>query len=319
MIGPALRSLGSRYLDVSLRSGRDLRVRIVERPGRWMEEGALHQLSADLRQIAGRTLDAGSLTYGVFAADRDRMSDSIITLVTRKDGTPVAFNALAVMTIETEPDPTEVLHLGLVMVDPDERSKSLSWVLYGLTCFLIFFRKQFRPIWISNVTQVPAVVGMVTGMFSDVWPSPDAGRRTLPHLILARRIMAHHRFVFGVGNDARFDEDRFVITNAYTGGSDDLKKTWDEAPKHRDARFNDYCAEALDYDRGDDVLQLGQMDMAAVRRYLTRDVPKTAVLGLLITGGMAMLGRVILPLVYWLDASKDWSILRPQNSKRSEG
>ena len=316
MIGTALRSFGRPYLDVTMASGRDLRVQIVERPGRWMSQEALDRLSADLRTVAGRTLDAGSLTYGVFAADRDRMEHAIITIVRRKDGTPVAFNALAVMEIETTPEPIEVLHLGLVMVDPNERSKSLSWVLYGLTCFLIFFRRQFRPVWISNVTQVPAVVGMVSGMFSGVWPGPDADRRTLTHLMLGRRIMAHHRHVFGVGEDAGFDEAKFVITNAYTGGSDDLKKTWEEAPKHRDVRFNDYCADVLDYDRGDDVIQLGQMDMAAIRRYLSREVPKSAILGLLLAGGMAALRRVVLPVVYWMDAGKDWSILRAAKSEK---
>ncbi|MDA9249842.1 hypothetical protein N8140_01975 [Octadecabacter sp.] len=64
-----------------------------------------------------------------------------------------------------------------------------------------------------------------------------------------------------------------MITNAYTGGSDDLKKTWDTAPKHRDAVFNDFCQAVLDYDRGDDVLQLGRIDLPALRHYLTRDVP----------------------------------------------
>ncbi len=316
MIGTALKSLSSPYLNVTMRSGPDLIVQIVERPGKWMAQDALEALSADLRSVARRTLDAGDLTYGVFAADRSRMADSIITLVRRADGTPTAFNALAVMTIDTDPTPTQVLHLGLVMVDPNERSKSLSWVLYGLTCFLIFFRRQCRPVWISNVTQVPAVVGMVSGMFSNIWPGPTGDRRTLTHLILARRIMDQHRHVFGVGAEATFDEARFVITNAYTGGSDDLKKTWEQAPKHRDPQFNDFCAAALDYDRGDDVIQLGQMDMAATRRYLSRDVPKSAILGILFVGCMAAVNCIILPVVHWMDAGKDWSILRPSKSKK---
>ena len=310
MLGTALKSLRRTYMDVSVRSGRDFHVRIVERPGRWMEADALRALSADLRAIASRTL-TGDLTYGVFSGDASRMSDSIITLVTDREGHPVAFNALAVMEVEVPPRPVEVLHLGLVMVDPDVRSKSLSWVLYGLTCFLIFFRRQFRPVWISNVTQVPAIVGMVSGMFSDVWPQPQGTRRTLNHLMLGREILARHRHVFGVGDDAGFDEARFVITTAYTGGSDDLKKTYDAAPKHRDPVFNDYCEAELDYDRGDDVIQLGRMDLAAVRRYLARDVPKSAVLGILLTGGMVALSRLVLPVVHWLDARQHWGVLRP--------
>ncbi len=314
MIGAALKSLSQPYLDLSLRSGPDLRVRIVERPGLWMEQAALEALCADLRHVASKTLAAGGLTYGVFSGDATRLRETIVTLVTRTDGTPVAFNALAIMQVDTQPRPTEVLHLGLVMVDPDERSKHLSWVLYGLTCFLIFFRKQFRPLWVSNVTQVPAVVGMVSTMFTDVWPQPqtiaDAPRRTLTHQLLARRIMANHRSVFGVGPEAGFDEARFVITNAYTGGSDDLKKTFEVAAKHRDTRFNDFCVAQLDYVRGDDLIQLGRMDLPAIRTYLSREVPKSAVIGLLLTGGMVALRRLILPLIYWSDSRKDWSILR---------
>jgi hypothetical protein len=311
VIGTIFKTFGRKYMDVSLRAGADYVVRIVERPGLWMDDAGLAALSADLRRIAARTLDAGSLTYGVFSGDKARMGAVIITLVARRDGTPIAFNALAVMELDTAPHPTDVLHLGLVMVDPDARSQNLSWVLYGLTCFLIFFRRQFRPVWVSNVTQVPAVVGMVSEMFSDVWPSPNGGRRTLNHLLLAREIMATQRHVFGVGNDAGFDEERFVITDAYTGGSDDLKKTWDIAPKHRDARYNLFCQEALDYTRGDDVLQLGQMDLAAMRTYLTREVPKSAVVGLLLTAGLVALRRIVLPAIHWADSTQTWSTLRP--------
>ncbi|MEJ6402441.1 hypothetical protein [Yoonia sp. 2307UL14-13] len=310
MIGTVFKALRRKYMDVTLRSGSDYVVRIIERPGLWMSSAEIAALSADLRAVASRTL-TGDLTYGVFSGDKARMEQVIITLVRRGDGTPVAFNALAVMTLETAPEPTEVLHLGLVMVDPDERSKNLSWVLYGLTCFLIFFRRQFRPIWISNVTQVPAVVGMVSEMFSHVWPKPGDERRTLTHLLLARHIMADHRDVFGVGPDAGFAEERFVITDAYTGGSDDLKKTFEEAPKHRDMRYQAFCEEELDYDRGDDVLQLGQMDLAAMRTYLAREVPKSAVLGLLVTGGLVALRRIVLPVTYWADSATQWGTLRP--------
>ena len=158
---------------------------------------------------------------------------------------------------------------------------------------------------------------MVSEMFSGVWPSPRKGRRTLNHLLLARQIMDTQRHVFGVGDDAGFDEDRFVITDAYTGGSDDLKKTWDQAPKHRDARYNDFCADALNYVRGDDALQLGQMDLAAMRGYLAREVPKSAVIGLLLTGGLVALRRLVLPAIYWSDGSKTWATLRPSKAPKS--
>ena len=315
MISTVFKAFGRNYMDVTLRTGTGLVVRIVERPGLWMDAPALAALSADLRAIAARTLGAGGLTYGVFSGEKAPMEAVIVTLVARRDGTPVAFNALAVLELDSAPHLTDVLHLGLVMVDPDERSKNLSWVLYGLTCFLIFIRRQLRPIWVSNVTQVPAVVGMVSEMFSDVWPRPDQGRRRLNHVLLAREIMTTQRHVFGVGDDAGFDEERFVITNAYTGGSDALKKTWDAATKHRDDCYNRFCQQSLDYERGDDVLQLGRMDLAAMRGYLSREVPKSAVIGLMLTGGLVALHRIVLPVVRWFDASQRWSILRPHKRR----
>jgi hypothetical protein len=151
----------------------------------------------------------------------------------------------------------------------------------------------------------------VAGMLSGIHPDPfTPGRATLTQRILARRIMAGHRHVFGVGPEAGFDEDRFVITNAYTGGSDDLKKTWDQAPKHRDPVVNDFMRGQLDYDRGDDLLQLGLMDMAAMTRFLRREVPKGAWAGLALTAVMVALQRAILPVIHWADARQGWSILR---------
>ena len=225
--------------------------------------------------MAAKTLPEESLTYGIFSGDRGRLSSAIVTLISEEaTGRSIAFNALSVMEVELDGEPAEVTHLGLVMVDPDERGRGLSWVLYGLTALVLFVRDGLRPKWISNVTQVPSVVGMVSQTFSDVFPSPHPdARQSFAHLQLARGIMSRHRAVFGVGEEAGFDEAKFVITNAYTGGSDALKKTFEAAPKHRDEQYNAFCARELDYARGDDVLQLGRIDLAGARRYLLSEVP----------------------------------------------
>ena len=311
MLGATFRTFGQTYLDMTLRSGGDLHVRIVERPALWMSPDALAALRRDMDAIAGACLPNDPLTYGVFDPQGDALTRSVITIVKDASGAPIALNALGVMTVAVQPEPHDVLHLGLVMVVPEQRQRKLSWVLYGLTCFLIFMRRQMRPIWVSSVTQVPAVVGMVDQMFSDVWPSPAGTAQSLSHLMLGTQIMAAHRDVFGVGDDAGFAPDSFVISAAYTGGSDALAKTWDQAAKHRDAAYNDLCARKLDYVRGDDLLQIGRMDMAAMRRYLQREVPRGAIAGLMVTALMVSLSRVILPVTHWLDAGKTWRSLRP--------
>jgi hypothetical protein len=303
-------------LDLAFKTSPEFRARIVEFPGLWMSGPDIAALREDLRSVALRSVQDGSLDYGVFSEREDVLARTIVTLVYRvSDGQPVAFNALPVMSLSLNGKPVEVLHLGLVMIDPTVRSQGLSWVLYGLTCFLLFLRNQLRPLWISNVTQVPAVAGMVAETFSDVFPAPTRGaRRSLRQQLIATEIMTAHRHVFGVGPEAGFDADHFVITNAYTGGSDNLKKTFDAAPKHRKPEYNDFCAAELDYARGDDLLQIGQLDLNAAQRYLLESVPRNALGRLAVASFVILVQRLVLPVLHWADSRRQWSILRP--SKR---
>lgn len=312
-----LKALSQPSIDLTLRTHAGLITRIVESPGLTLSVSDLEAVVAQLRVVAARTLPAESLGYGIFSGDREKLSRAVVTIISEEaTGRPIAFNALALMPVELDGAPAEVTHLGLVMVDPDERGQGLSWVLYGLTALVLFARDGLRPKWISNVTQVPAVVGMVSETFSDVFPSPHPGaRQSFAHLQLARGIMRRHRAVFGVGDEAGFDEERFVITNAYTGGSDALKKSFEAAPKHRDPQYEAFCARELDYSRGDDVLQLGRIDLAGARRYLLREVPSGSLPGLLGAIIMLTLQRLLLPAVHWLDETRAFGTLRPRASE----
>jgi GNAT superfamily N-acetyltransferase len=316
-----LKALRQPAIDLTLRTHAGLVTRIVEMPGLSLSEAELAELVAQLRVVAARTLPEESLTYGIFSGDRERLARAIVTLVCEEaSGRPIAFNALSVMEVELDGEVVQVTHLGLVMVDPDERGRGLSWVLYGLTALVLFARDGLRQKWISNVTQVPSVVGMVSRTFSDVFPSPHPdARRSFAHLQLARGVMSRHRAVFGVGDEAGFDEERFVITNAYTGGSDALKKTFEAAPKHRDEQYNLFCARELDYDRGDDVLQIGRIDLAGARRYLLSEVPPGSLPALLATGAALALQRLVLPAVHWLDDTRPFGILRPRVGGNGSG
>lgn len=146
MVTSWLKLLRQTYIDIILFPSPELYTRIVERPGLWMEA-----VRADLRAVASHILPAGDLTYGIFSGDSSVFNQTIITLIYRReDDCHVAFNALSLMECELGQGAEQVLHLGLVMVDPNERHKGFSWILYGLTCFLLFLRNQFRPVWVSR-------------------------------------------------------------------------------------------------------------------------------------------------------------------------
>lgn len=86
-------------LDLDLKTSADFRARIIEFPGLWMNEREIGALRADLLKVAARAVPHGDLDYGVFSAREDVLQRTIVTLVYRiSDGTPVAFNALPVLS-----------------------------------------------------------------------------------------------------------------------------------------------------------------------------------------------------------------------------
>ena len=52
-------------------------------PGPVALAGELEELVAQLRIVAGKTLPAGGLTYGIFSGERERLSRAIVTLISR--------------------------------------------------------------------------------------------------------------------------------------------------------------------------------------------------------------------------------------------
>ncbi|NUO39376.1 MAG: hypothetical protein HOQ17_01645 [Gemmatimonadaceae bacterium] len=309
MLSPA--TLARPYLDETVSARAGARVRIVERPGRWMASDAIDHLVADLQRIVRAGTPAGTLDYGVASGDRARLDDAIVTIVYDRAATPIAFNALTLLDCELRGRPIEVLHLGLVMVDPAHRAGGLSGVLYGLTAFLLFARRRLRPLWVSNVTQVPAVFGMVSESFDNVFPTATGARQSYDHLHLARQIMARHRHVFGVGAEAEHDETHAIIRNAYTGGSDNLKKSFDVATKHRNEVHNEACRLSLDYDRGDDFLQLGQVTLGAARRFFTRSSPSVSPVAFALTFTLLAVESLVAPVIQWFAADTPMGDLRP--------
>jgi hypothetical protein len=309
-----VRSLTRRHVRLDFISGPH-RINIFDRPGLSLAKSERDALRAQVSALALKVEPRGALDYGVFLDDLDIWKNIVLTLVyDRETDTLIAFNALRWIDIDRSGAERPVLHLGLAMVDPDYQSRGVSWILYGLTVVLLFLRAGLRPLRISSVSQVPAVIGRVAQSFVDVYPDGTTLRPGYRHLRVARAIMKDHRNAFGVGDDAWFEEDHFIIRNAYTGGSDAMKKQFDDAAQHRDSYVNDFCLAHLDYARGDDFLQIGQMDLPTARGYLMRDVPAHSRRAVMMAGAFLLVQNWIVPIAAWLDGSRRWNGLEPRRS-----
>lgn len=299
-------------LRIAFSPTRSLGVSIVERPGMELSREDQEALLEECRTVVRACLGGSDLAYGIFGPDPSALDRCVVTVVRDASDRPIAFNALPLLEVDLGGARIELVHLGLVMVDPSHRGGGLSWILYGLTCFLLFARRQFRPLWLSSVTQVPAVVGMVAETFDEVWPAQSGTRRSFAHVHLARQIMRDHRAAFGVSEDAGYDDARSVILDAYRGGSDGLKKRIEDAPPHRDARYGEFCARELDYGRGDDVLQVGQINFATARRFVSQSVPRGSVARLAGIVAVVVLQAFLAPVAQWLAADRRLGRLRPR-------
>ena len=254
---------------------REVEATIYDKPGTWMDDAALDRLRDELRAVAQAAIP-GDLAYGVFRAERAPYENRLIVVGRHlARGDTVGFNAMPELAVSLPSGPVRVLHLGLLVIHPRHQRRGFQGMLYGLGAFSALHRIPERPVWISNVTEVPAVFGAVSDNFHDAHPSYKAPRPAPPlHRAIALGIMRDHAHEFGVGGDAAFDADRFVIQGSYTGGSDALKKTFEGAPKYRVEAANAFCRAELDYGRGDDFLQIAKLDGAVMARWLAERIPE---------------------------------------------
>lgn len=245
----------SRGLRISLQRG--CRLETFRFPGRWMPDAQLDALRETLSQVAGYRLDPLP-EYGIFLKDREPFRNRIVT-VAYEDERPVGFSAMVWMPLRVDDRPQDVLHLGLVVTTPNRLSPNLLWQMYYFPVFYVGFHRFLRPFWISCVSLEPSVIGAVSDGFHAVHPHyrHDAPASSL-RAAIARTIVRDHRHEFGAGDHAVFDEETFVVQGSCRGPSESLRTSYRRAAKSSNRACNHYCRDLLDYDRGDELLQLGR-------------------------------------------------------------
>lgn len=247
----------------------EIRLQTYAFPGRWMSDGELDRLRAEIHDLTRRAL--GRLPdYGVYLEDRRPFENRFVTIARSvADGQVVGFTAMVRWEIQL-PDrraPEPVVHLGLVLVDPELRGRKIMYGMYHRPLTRYFVNRGARRLWITSASMEPVIVGSVADSFSRVFPHYlGSGSPSSAQLAIARTFLESHGHEIGLWSGASFDARQFVIRGSALGASASLIVPYERSARYRVEACNEFCRRTLDYARGDEFLQVGQVDLAAVAR-----------------------------------------------------
>ena len=245
------------------------RVELLYRPGRKLPDAELARLVGELRGVAGTCFDPIP-TYQCLVGTRDALSDKLIALARRPDGGAAGFCSAVILPV---PKVGDVLHLGLTCVRPDARSGRLTTRLLSKLVIPYFWRHRgLRRVWCSNVACVLSSLGNVALHFGRVYPSPFGPERpSAEHLRIARAIDASYRREIHIDPGAVLDLDAFVFRGSVPGTV--FQKSADDSRfYHRDRDLNDYYRNRMRFEDGDEVLQVGCMDLGVLLAFLRKQL-----------------------------------------------
>ena len=237
------------------------------KPGTNLKPVEVKTLQEELRRVASLCFDELP-NYQCLAESSDAMSDKIITVATHPNGKIMGFCSAVLLPVEGH---GEVLHLGLTCVSPEARGHGLTHKLTSrlLTQYLLRY-KPFGKLWITNVACVLSSLGNVAINFDDIFPSPFAkAEPSRQHQIIAEAISKHHREHIAIDKNAHFCPHTFVFQRSV---KDTIfqKSAQDRRYHHRDKGLNQFYIDLMQFEEGDEVLQIGTVSIPALLRYAIR-------------------------------------------------
>lgn len=230
-------------------------------PGLWMEPESLMHLVNQLNYVnrsSGR-----NLSYGIFDPNDsfEKKQDFLKTInlcIVREKSEPVGFFYNMILRESSIP----VIHAGLVMVAKN-RGHDLIGYPYSVMTYLQY--RRYGKHYYTNISSTPSIVGVFSDSFSGVWPSYKGNQIKPPS-------RAYHE-VLGLLEDQyikkyfhrealEIDKKRFVLrsSSSQMGFETDLKKL----SRYRKPEVNYFCMFWLDYSKGEDLIQVGCVDLKAV-------------------------------------------------------
>ena len=179
----------------------------------------------------------------------------------------IAFCSAIILDI---PGISNVLHLGLTCVLPDYRSRGLTHKLISKLNIYFYLRHcYFQPYWITNVACVLSSLANVANNFDEVFPSPSFTEKRKEHFLIAEKINQDYRELMAINKEAHFETSHFIFKGSVKG-TVFSKEAQDARYHHRRKEFNQFYQDLINFENGDEVLQVGRVSFLTIVKYLQR-------------------------------------------------
>lgn len=249
--------------DTIIRKKIVFRYQILHKPGSYFTDSEMHKLVNDIRDVAATAFNPIP-EYQVMCGTREELSDKIIALAWDKN-TLAGFASTVELYIPTIGN---ILHLGLTVVKPEYRSNGLTHLLMqkAITSYIIQKAIYFDKLWITNCAAVLSSLVNVALHFEQVYPAPHTITYTKQHKVIAETINQLYRKKIYIRDDSYFDSNNHIFRGSVKG-TVFQKDINDTSYYHRNTEYNNYYKNLMDFNNGDEILQVGYASIPAAIRH----------------------------------------------------
>ncbi|MBM4371497.1 MAG: hypothetical protein FJ098_07570 [Deltaproteobacteria bacterium] len=231
------------------------RIDFLFRPGLTLSAAECRKLVEEVRHVAATCFDPVP-DYQLMRGTPEELNDKAVAVARRADGTLAGFCSCVLLPVEGVGD---VLHLGLTCVHPDDRSAGLTHKLTRkvVVSYMVRHKPLGRKLWVSNCAAVLSSLGNVAQHFEAVYPAPMEDSRPWPeHFRIADAIDRLYRDKIFILDGATFDPETFVFRGSVRNTV--FQKDRDDVQfHHRKPLLNDFYRDRMNFQDGDEVLQIG--------------------------------------------------------------
>jgi hypothetical protein len=191
---------------------------------------------------------------------------AIVSVARNQEGQILGFCSALILPLNAKEN---FFHTGLTCVKPSARGLKLTHKLTSKVLISYILRESFfKKIWVSNCACVISSIGNVAKHFDEVYPSPYFDDiPTLKHKEIAQKISNSYREQIAINESAVYNVKNFVFEGS-VNDSEFQKDASDSRFYHRDLRLTEYYKSLLNFDRGDEIIQVASCSLLTFPRYI---------------------------------------------------